>query len=613
MSTKTTFKRVSLVVASALAMGVISIANANAAIVGTPTVTTTNGTATIAKSDSTGAATVAVRFYTSATNSGDTAVVSATAGTKPTSATFATSGIMVTALDTSSASGAASVLAGVGTSSALNQTAWATTGGLGKDSNTATYARGMISPGASAGYGYGKFGFFLDSNSANVRYAGTYTVDYLVQFYETGVVKTTAAVAGTINIVVTDSTAAAAGSVAASATSTAIMNQGAGFFPGSTVDSTVAVVNTPSSTTPSAVIQITQKQADGTPAQESITVTINVGNVGTATSATGKNVTFAASASGIDTIGVFADGTGGVATITIKTTSVTFANKQVTFYGGTVASITATLLQKTLGGTAANVILAKAYDAGNNQVLGDTAVYAYSSNTDVIATTGSTTTPGVACTYSATYGGQLCNLSGSTNGTATITLRDASTAALSKVTAVTAGTITVNTLAPAAIKMALNKTSYAPGEVAYLSVWAVDAAGKIVGNNTFTNLLATGGITSTVAVGNGSDTTTATGFTTAARVKAIDGIDSQDPVKVYKVYMPYTGGDISFSATGGTTLPASGQVAVSVTANVTDNGASALASVTALASQVSAFITKINAQITTLTDLVMKIQKKVKA
>ena len=67
------------------------------------------------------------------------------------------------------------------------------------------------------------------------------------------------------------------------------------------------------------------------------------------------------------------------------------------------------------------------------------------------------------------------------------------------------------------------------------------------------------------------------------------------------------------SATGGTSLPLAGQVAVSASATVADSGSQALAAVTALASQVSAFITKINAQITTLTDLVMKIQKKVKA
>ena len=67
------------------------------------------------------------------------------------------------------------------------------------------------------------------------------------------------------------------------------------------------------------------------------------------------------------------------------------------------------------------------------------------------------------------------------------------------------------------------------------------------------------------------------------------------------------------TATGGASLPVAGQVAVSASTTVSDNAATALAAVTALASQVSAFITKINAQITTLTDLVMKIQKKVKA
>jgi hypothetical protein len=70
---------------------------------------------------------------------------------------------------------------------------------------------------------------------------------------------------------------------------------------------------------------------------------------------------------------------------------------------------------------------------------------------------------------------------------------------------------------------------------------------------------------------------------------------------------------VTFSATGGSGLPAAAQKAVSVKVDVTDSGSAALAAVTALASQVSAFITKINAQITTLTDLVMKIQKKVKA
>jgi len=296
MSIKTTIKRTALVVVSALTMGIISTVNANAAVVGTPTVTTANGTASIVSSDSTGAASVAVRFYTSRTDAGDTAVVSVTAGTKPsTSAGWTTAEVMMTALDTSSSSGAASTLTGKGSSTRVETyTAWSTTGGLGKDSNTATYARGVIVPGASAGYGYGKFGFFMDSNSSTARVAGTYTIDYLVQFYESGTTgeKTTAAVAGSINIVVSNSALAAAGAVTASATSTAVLYGGATFIVNNTVDSTVAVVNTPSSSTPSAVIQITQKTADGSPSRESITVTTNIGNVGTATSATGKKCNF---------------------------------------------------------------------------------------------------------------------------------------------------------------------------------------------------------------------------------------------------------------------------------------------------------------------------------
>ena len=112
-------------------------------------------------------------------------------------------------------------------------------------------------------------------------------------------------------------------------------------------------------------------------------------------------------------------------------------------------------------------------------------------------------------------------------------------------------------------------------------------------------------------VGSSSDTTTAVSFTTAATGST--STNSIEPVKVYTVYMPVSGGTMTFTATGGALLPTAGQVAVTASATIADSGASALAAVTALASQVSAFITKINAQITTLTDLVMKIQKKVKA
>jgi hypothetical protein len=63
------------------------------------------------------------------------------------------------------------------------------------------------------------------------------------------------------------------------------------------------------------------------------------------------------------------------------------------------------------------------------------------------------------------------------------------------------------------------------------------------------------------------------------------------------------------NATGGTSLPVAGQVAVSASATVTNDAAAALAAVTALATTVASLRTLI----TTLTNLVLKIQKKVKA
>jgi enamine deaminase RidA (YjgF/YER057c/UK114 family) len=73
--------------------------------------------------------------------------------------------------------------------------------------------------------------------------------------------------------------------------------------------------------------------------------------------------------------------------------------------------------------------------------------------------------------------------------------------------------------------------------------------------------------------------------------------------------MPYTGGTVTLTATGGSSLPVSGQVAVTATATVTDNAAAALAAVNALSTTVASLRTLI----TTLTNLVLKIQKKVKA
>jgi hypothetical protein len=97
--------------------------------------------------------------------------------------------------------------------------------------------------------------------------------------------------------------------------------------------------------------------------------------------------------------------------------------------------------------------------------------------------------------------------------------------------------------------------------------------------------------------------------TTLVLSTATTGRVSDVGIYTLKVYMPASGGTITATATGGTALPAANQVKVTATATVTDNGAAALAAVNALATTVASLRTLI----TTLTNLVLKIQKKVKA
>jgi hypothetical protein len=205
----------------------------------------------------------------------------------------------------------------------------------------------------------------------------------------------------------------------------------------------------------------------------------------------------------------------------------------------------------------------------------------------------------------------LCAVVGSNNGTANLTVRDKSTSTLSTV-ASKAVAVKVNTAPAATVTLAFDKATYVPGEVAYIIVKPLDASKAAIGGREITNLFAAGGITANVAFGNGSAATTDLDdvtLTVAATQKAIAGIDSAEAIKVYKVYMPASGGSIKITAKGGSALPSAGQVEVTATATVTDNAAAALAAVSALATTVASLKTLI----TTLTNLVLKIQKKVKA
>jgi len=597
MSTKTNFKRIALVAVAALGMGVLSSVPSQATIVGTPTVTAVNGTAGVTgqTSDSTTAATLAVRYYT--TSASDSAQVTFSLGVNPGTA-GGTDSLLVGVVDTASSTGVTLVKTGSAGGTAIGFT----------DSVTAA-SNTFVSYGTANSFVSTKYRVQLDSGLARV--AGTYTVNYTVKFFPTSTTvghpeDTTKTTAGTFDIVVSNGTLAAAGAVTASGTSTAVMTASG---TGTGDDSGVKAVMTPTGVA-IGTLSITQKTSAGLFSRESITVTSTIGNIGLTSASAGKSMTIIADADGVTDLSIFADGTSGSSVITVKTTSVTFSNKTVVFYSTSVNTITAVQLGKTLGGTASAIIAAVASDAAGNQIIADSSVYAYSSDLTVI-NTGATT--GTECTYNSDLEVHVCALSGANDGTATITLRNKSTVALST-KASSAVSVVVNTKAPVSLKLAFDKATYAPGEAAYISLWAVDASGKPVAPAVArTNLLASGGITSTVAFGNGTNTDSLTansvsptfGFTT----KAGRGFASQEPIYLAKVFMPASGGAVTISATGGALLPLSGQVAVTATATVTDSAAAALAAVTALATTVASLKTLI----TTLTNLVLKIQKKVKA
>jgi len=600
MSTTTNFKRIALVAVAALGLSILSSVPSQATVEGTPVVTVGNGTAGITgqASDSTTAATIAVRYFGTATT--DTANITLTLGVAPSTSNYTTgsgTNLRVTSLDTSTGTGITTL-----------------TPGFGGDSQVATTLP-TITPAASSFAG-AKFAVHLDSSTAGTRPAGTYTINYVVRFFQAGGTSEilTKTQTGTFDIVVTDGTAAAAGSVSAAGTSKAVLSDADG---SPTVEGVDDVVSFPASSTASpagtlaANIKLTQLTSAGLPARESITVTTTIGNVGlNSGSSRAKSATFQASANGIDTINIYSDGSSGDAVITVKTPTVTFAAKTVNFYSTSVDKYVVTRLAKVIGSGSTTALVVTALDASGNIIKesSNSTVYAYSDNLAVIAT-AATAASGQSCSgYLAAYGGHYCSFSGSSNGVAKITIRNKSTLALST-KASTATEITVNLNPAVKVALSFDKATYAPGELAYLSVSAVDASGAPVGPNAGTNYLATGGITATAAFGNGS--ASAESFTATTLPMNVSATGRVTDVALYtlKVYMPASGGAVTASATGGTALSAANQVKVTATATVTDNGAAALAAVNALATTVASLKTLI----TTLTNLVLKIQKKVKA
>ena len=580
MSTKTNFKRIALVAVASLGLGVLSSVPSQATYnADYLTVTAATASQKIGETYTSTVPTVTLGFLAD-TAYLDSLTVTASLVSGPTT------------------SGSLPVLRLVETSNAWVDSGSGSVAAL--DSaiapNTATRVEA-----ASAGQVYATYAIYMNASGTSATTAPTVAGTYVVRLSaktKLGAAATTATFKdATITVAALDN--------AATTLSSFYIQQGAGYKTGATTDSSVSVVST-ASTTAAAQFQYVQKNASsvslnsGSYIGESMTVTITgagtLGASATTPTPVGRSITV----KNTETIAVFADGTSGTGTIVIKgaTSGTTLTTKTVSFFSSTVATITSGLVASVIGSSGA-AVYGIAKDANGNAIGTSTSVYAYSSDLTVISDSGT------ACAWVAADGVAYCTLTGLKDGTAKITLK--------KITAVSGGNSTEVASTPievrvsmqpiASVKLTLDKATYAPNEKATLKVIAYDAAGKIVPAAAYTNLFATGGITSSMALGSASDTLTAVSFSTAV------SSTSTDPVKAYTIYMPSNGGTVTLTATGGVALPAAAQVKVTATASVTDSGAAALAAVTALATTVASLKTLI----TTLTNLVLKIQKKVKA
>ena len=605
MSTKTNFKRVALVAIASLGFGVLSAVPSQAAISGL-TITVVDGTATLragsttlVNADSTNAATITVAaLMTQATdtmvvnyyNSGANAVASTT---------------RLMWRDTTTA---ASRAPSTGNVTGVYAASISNTANANTDSQTAAAAtpRFTIDNDAAGASGH-RFNLQLDSAMVASNGAGTYSYTFVVTSYSlnAGTYTVTDSQA-TVNIVVS------AGTAASTTPSSAYTKAFIAATDVAVADAAIEPKLATASTAAAAYINVDIRNGSDTRTAQD-TVTISIAGAGLLYDGSSYGTSLVGYQTGLKSYAIVPDGRAGTATVTIalSRTGQTFTKTQV-FYAAAAATNTlvASIAHPVLAvGSNSKAVRVVAKDAGGNMYSGPLYLYASSAADALVA--GSETP--VECTYSTADVRHDCTVTATTAGTAKMKAINAATVALATATS-NEITLTVSAATLSTVKLAFDKATYAPGEKAKLTVTPLDSAGKVLPAASYDKLFATGGITSNYTLTG--DTLTAVVYNVPASSSSTSigagssYIGTTANAMTYWVFMPVTGGTVTVSATTGDSLPlANRKVVVTASATVTDSGAAALAAVTALATTVASLKTLI----TTLTNLVLKIQKKVKA
>jgi len=599
MSTKTTFKRIALVTVAAMGFGLLSVVPSTATTQ-QDTLTLSAATTTIAAGSSTASVTLTQGFL--GVNA-DTMSVTATLTSGP--ATNAVMPVITETSPTGRVGGASPSISSDGLTALITDTGSVTSYHL----SSATY-----------------------KVSFTPVVPGTYVVTFNAYNMTSATARSTvAALAAPVTWTVT-----VPSGTLADATST-LTTRAAGVTTGSTVTVSVAAAG---SATQVASVEVTPLIASvATTGSTIITATLTgpgtlgAGNTATTISGGLKTATYNVLSAAGGFVTLYRDGTAGTASIAISINGVAVGTATATLTGA-ATTVTATLVKPVIaaGSTAtAGVITLSAKDANGNGVSGAT-FYAVSSGSSIVSTSVTTGSAGAAS----------ISLVGSVAGTNTVTIQNVAAGSTATISAAAALSVRVGSSTESSVTMTLDKATYAPGDQATITVTIKDAAGNAVIDGTYAAFAAD--VTSTRAMSAGTLPT------------ASIAVGSTVGVKTYLVNVPNSEGAFTISATSGAGMLGAGST-ISATATVTPSAASTTANevaqaaadaaaeatdaanaatdaanaaaeaadaataaaqdaadaVAALSAQVATLISGLKAQLTALTNLVIKIQKKVKA
>ena len=643
MSTKTTIKRIALVAVAALGFGVVTVAPSSATVI-SDSITLSASTTTIT-TGSTASVTITTAGYFGATSDSITSVVSLT--TYPAAATATQIGTAITSIALA-ATDTTTAYTG-GSAGGSNQSVSGATLVVGLDGNTpklvSTRTKLSVAP----------------------TLVGTYTYTIKPTIAAGGGVS---ALAQTWTVVVVAKAAATAATVGNTAGSTLVYGPGYGY---DQYDVMGGIFGLPDATTTAALVTAggiscyaplgygkncifgrivlsngsTTAGAGLTDAEaEALTYKVtgpgtvnlktntsgnwdaNLGAAGTTeTTETTANGGVGTPASLTKTFIVYTTGAPGLITLTISSGTKEIAVIKATAFGDP-ATITPTVVNNPIVAAATNTgtITAVVKDSAGGLVRGAT-IYAVSDNTAAISNSYT------ACGTTTSAGAVTCNLAAVAAGTANITLTTRSSATATGGASSTPVAVRVSDGVATKVDYKFDKDTYAPGETAKITATVSNAAGVLpVGTYT---VLSSAGVTANYTVAG----------LPAATVLAVLNTGAA----TYTVTIP-TGitGDLQLAGTasattitatfGKATIVNAAQEAANAAvdaaaeaidaANAATDAANAAAeaadaataaaqdaadAVAALSVSVAAMIDSLKKQITALTNLVIKIQKKVKA